>query len=111
MSKSKPTLESLYKQIPEFECDKSCSECCGPVPWAKEEWDRMEDKREHTSVNCPYSGENGCECYENRPFMCRLFGVSIDIRMTCPKGFRPKKLLSVEAAKNLTDKYMDNFFE
>lgn len=49
-SKNMPITEiiELYNQIPNFECDKTCHDCCGPVPWAKSEWEPLKDKREGT---------------------------------------------------------------
>ena len=97
-------LKRLYKKIPNMKC-KNCGKCCGIVPFIKLEWARVENKKKATNLNCPYLSKNGCEIYELRPFMCRLFGTSIDPRLKCPNGCAPDKILSAEEARELTNKY------
>jgi len=40
-----------------------------------------------SELNCPYLGKHGCEVYNERPLICRLFGTTP--RMLCPNGMRP----------------------
>ena len=85
----------MRKKIPEMGgCMPGCHQCCGPVPFSRYEWERIEDKRpmQEGSIDCPYISENGCEIYEERPMLCRLFGPSElgeeseTKRMACPNG-------------------------
>lgn len=77
------TIKYLRKQIPSFECKPDCTDCCGPVPFSKWEWEQIKDKRKTITLNCPYASENGCETYEQRPILCRLFGTvpKMNVRM------------------------------
>ena len=95
----------LYRKIPDFTCLPGCSDCCGPVPFAKEEWDAVADKRNGVNVVCPYAVGGRCECYRNRPFICRLYGASDDL--PCPRGFRPKVRLTVHETNRLMSKYRE----
>lgn len=101
-------IRKLYRQIPSFKCKEGCTDCCGPVPFAKSEWSLIIDKREPSIIRplkCPYSYNNSCDIYSNRPFMCRLFGASEDPKLKCPHGCKPDKLLTKKQALKLTKKY------
>ncbi len=82
----------LYDRIPAFKCLEGCTACCGPVPFSKSEWARIEEIRKQTNIHCPYIEDGGCSIHAVRPFMCRLFGAVENLR--CPKGCGPEKLLS-----------------
>jgi Fe-S-cluster containining protein len=97
--------EVLYRRIPAFRCKPGCSACCGPVPFSRTEWERIPDKKTAAGIDCPYSGTRGCAIYENRPFMCRLFGAAASL--SCPFGSRPDRMLSAEEAAELTGRYME----
>lgn len=97
------TLDKIRNKIPAFTCKKGCHDCCGPVPFSEEELARV-DERELTSLTCPYLSKNGCDIYEERPIMCRLFGAVEDL--PCPHGCRPIGLMSSQQAhKILTSVY------
>src|SRR3972149_1991618 len=102
------TLRDLYSQIPAFSCPAGCSDCCGPVPFSKTEWAMVADKRMATDLKCPYAGVDGCEIYSFRPFICRLFGASVEPLLRCPKGFGPHYPLSSLAARKLLLIYHEN---
>ncbi len=38
-------------------------------------------------LSCPYLGDKGCQVYDDRPLICRLFGTTP--RLACPNGNRP----------------------
>jgi len=103
-AKETMSLEDLYQQIPVFQCLPGCTACCGPVPFTKEEWERVEDKRTTSGLTCPYANEAGCAIYENRPFMCRLFGTTESLR--CPLGCGPIVLLTADEARKLSQEYI-----
>ena len=96
-------IEQLRKQIPSFKCKPGCHDCCGPVVFSKWEWDQVVDKRMATNINCPYIGENGCDIYEHRPIVCRMFGVVK--KMQCPHRCGPHKLLTEKKESEIMNKY------
>ena len=99
-------IQALYRQIPGFKCKPGCTDCCGPVPFSKSEWGKVKDKRCATSLDCPYSLAGKCDIYEDRPFICRLYGATSDPGMQCPHGCKPSSPLTAGKAKELTDKYV-----
>ncbi|MDI6760875.1 MAG: hypothetical protein QMD05_08605 [Candidatus Brocadiaceae bacterium] len=102
MGKKENPLHKLYSLVPDFECIAGCTACCGPVPFTKQEWDKVKDKRRVTSLTCPYA-TLGCEIYDNRPFLCRLYG-TVE-KMLCPFGRRPKMLLTEDQKTILMNQY------
>lgn len=113
-------LARLYAAIPSFTCIKGCGDCCGLVPWSQEEWAKVADRapggvtlrrmnnqvvpQRGTSDHCPFF-DHGCTVYDDRPFMCRLFGTARDWRLTCPHGCKPEPLLSKQKTDWLTMRY------
>ncbi|MDN6859709.1 YkgJ family cysteine cluster protein [Pseudomonas sp. CAN2814] len=86
-------IDQLRRQIPGFECKPGCHDCCGPVTASSVELSRLpvKSEAEHEEAlaewNCVHLGPNGCEAYEQRPLICRLFGTTP--RMPCPEGRGP----------------------
>ena len=95
--------QELYNIIPDFECKKGCTDCCGPVPFTAWEWGRIKDKRKANGITCPYAVDGQCDIYEKRPLMCRLYGTVENLR--CTEGFRPVGLLSKEQAHEILVEY------
>ena len=100
-----------YKKIPKFKCVTGCNGCCGPVPVTEYEAKRLGIDGPLTptkkgTFECVFSSEKGCTQYNNRPFLCRLFGTSTDIHLTCPRGGKPKSSLSKIDCDFLTKNYM-----
>lgn len=58
--------------------------------------------------SCPYvvQGGGGCAIYDDRPFLCRLFGASEDPWLTCPHGCGPAKKLTLEQTQKLYHQYI-----
>lgn len=114
------STDAHYRKIPSFTCIKGCGDCCGIVPWAPEEFARVRDRLppgtelleadgcihpiRPDSATCPFF-DHGCTVYDDRPFMCRLFGTARDWRLTCPHGRQPRKMLTMQKARDLTDRY------
>lgn len=115
----------LYRRIPTTSpCKPGCGDCCGPVPWTPAEWDRVKARvppflavepwasfesgqvayTVQGTTRCPFF-VNGCTVYEDRPFMCRLFGTAPDARLTCPHGCKAAKPLTLAEAGRLADLY------
>jgi len=97
-------------EIPSFPCERGCTDCCGRILVAADEWERIVEYlrarglpvltlNERDPTKCPYSQEGRCAIYEVRPLICRLYGTFEGMR--CPKGRRPLKLLSREIADGL----------
>jgi len=98
----------LYAAIPEVKGCTHCGECCGPVVWSAWEWSRVEHRKpteqDARLLRCPYYRAKICDCYENRPFLCRLFGAADNLR--CPNGARPDRLLTAAESNALMEKYL-----
>jgi hypothetical protein len=101
-------LDSFYSQIPSFKCKPGCTDCCGPVPFSKEEWNRVADKRKATSIDCPYANQ-GCDIYANRPLICRMFGAGDHPLLACPHGCGPEKKLSASECKKMIHQYHEQY--
>jgi uncharacterized protein len=99
-------IRRLQLLVPKFECIPGCTDCCGPVPFSKWEWEQVQDKRSSTSLSCVYSSKQGCEIYDKRPMVCRLFGASEDERLVCPHGKMPDKPLTVEETNRISKEYI-----
>jgi len=103
-------------EIPTFQCKEGCHDCCGMVPFSKDEWQRISLKAAELGVipreilsstddtifvpdikleeTCPFMENDGCSIYENRPFMCRLFGATEVSHLICPRGCKPETPLT-----------------
>lgn len=85
------------RRIPSFECIPGCHDCCGPVTTSSYEISALpiKSEAEHdaalTNLSCPYLGSGGCEVYDDRPLICRLFGTTP--RLPCPHGRHPTEML------------------
>lgn len=99
----KKTILALRALIPAFPCPRSCSDCCGPVPFSKWEWSQIKDKRTTSALHCPYASPTGCEIYSDRPILCRLFGVAPGL--LCPNGHRPTPLFSQSQTDAIMRRY------
>jgi hypothetical protein len=103
-----------YSRIPKLNCQRKCQEACGPIGMTPLEWRRMGSPlpviaRDDSSVfilnpdtlSCPVlSQETGlCRSYEQRPVICRLWGVVRS--MACPFGCEPERWLTDEEASRL----------
>jgi uncharacterized protein len=87
-------LQYLYRQIPAFKCPKKCRDCCGPIFFTGLEWFLVDNKKMARDNLCPYALKTGCEIYERRPMICRLFGAVDEPRLTCSFGCGPAFRLS-----------------
>ncbi|MEZ8018560.1 YkgJ family cysteine cluster protein [Vibrio splendidus] len=105
MNDNREIIAYLRENIPAFECVKGCHDCCGPVTTSSEEMSRLPRKSdaEHEAAldeyNCVHLGPNGCEVYEERPLICRLFGTTP--RMACPNGCRPMEMVDLKIERQV----------
>jgi hypothetical protein len=103
MSCTDRKIDHLRRKIPRFDCIPGCQDCCGPVTASSEELARLpvKSEAEHDAAlaeyNCVHLGPNGCEVYDQRPLICRLFGTTP--RLPCPRGRGPE--LPIEPAVEL----------
>lgn len=97
MTNNEQTLLYLRARIPSFECKPGCHDCCGPVTTSSEEMARLpvKSEAEHAAAlaewRCPHLGDTGCQVYDERPLICRLFGTTP--RLACPNGKGPEKMI------------------
>ena len=93
-------IRFFRQRIPSFTCEPGCHDCCGPVTATPEEVSRLPQKTEadHEAAldqyNCAYLGEHGCQVYDERPLICRLFGTTP--RLLCPRGKAPEVMINVK---------------
>jgi uncharacterized protein len=59
-------------------------------------------------LTCPYALKGlGCAIYNDRPFLCRLFGTVPS--MACPHGRGPEKMLALAEERRLMHSYLELF--
>jgi Uncharacterised protein family (UPF0153). len=51
------------------------------------------------ALSCPYLGKQGCEVYDERPLICRLFGTTP--QLPCPHGRRPELMIDTEIEQQI----------
>jgi len=63
----------------------------------------IKSEEEHAAaladLRCPHLGANGCEAYEERPLICRLFGTTP--RLPCPNGNRPDTMIKPQVEQQI----------
>lgn len=113
-------IKKLTDQIPAFDCIPGCTACCGPVPWSAPEFNSLPAGIEPPYViqvvdntvtpvassaclDCPFSLDGNCQVYEDRPFMCRLYGTVENL--PCAYGKRPKRMLTSAQGQSLLERY------
>lgn len=116
------TLAELYACCPPVDCEPGCTDCCGPVPFSRSEWERTglpfsEAKQTPAlpgaylagkgdsieTLVCLFREPGGCSIYESRPFICRLYGCGPGL--PCAKGRGPRFPLSATAMALLAGTY------
>ena len=77
-------------KFPKMKCDK-CGRCCSIVFCSKAEYGLVQQYAEKHSitplkqgVTCPYFIDNSCAVYPVRPYLCKLFGHTHELR--CANG-------------------------
>jgi uncharacterized protein len=79
------TLAEIYARIPPVACRMRCQDSCHDVPILEAERQRLGDLGCST---CPKLNKLGiCTAHNDRPLMCRLWGVVENMR--CPHGCEP----------------------
>ncbi len=105
MDRTNRKIDQLRRQIPGFACESGCHDCCGPVTASSEEMARLPHKSdaEHDAAlehwNCVHLGPQGCEAYDERPLICRLFGTTASL--PCPRGRGPETPTTPQVEKQV----------
>lgn len=110
-------LARAYAKVPKLACKGLCHNSCGVIPLVGKEaglaheCDRRHVERlwDGTTVIwdmdrgcCPFlSAENRCTIYEERPIMCRVWGVADGL--TCPHGCEPEERMSKKRFDKLVE--------
>lgn len=96
-------VEAAYQALPALECQGKCASACGPVPISPLEQQRIEARGVRwvpgRVVRLPDGSRGGtvccaldqkslrCRVYEDRPMVCRLWGLVESL--ACPWGCEP----------------------
>jgi uncharacterized protein len=88
-------LDDIYAQLPTVECQGRCQSSCDSVKMTEPERARILERHGRTVPDgmfgerlCPALSPFGrCSVYADRPFICRLWGLTPQLR--CPHGCRP----------------------
>lgn len=76
-----------------MDCVPGCHDCCGPVLATIDEIRPLPAKTLEQraaalgDLNCVYLDSCGCQIYQDRPLICRLFGTTEKLRS--PRGIKP----------------------
>ncbi|MGO4260779.1 YkgJ family cysteine cluster protein [Lysobacter sp. TAB13] len=107
MTRNDQKIDELRRRIPSFTCIVGCHDCCGPVTASSEEMARLpvKSEAEHDAalaeLSCPHLGSHGCEVYNERPLICRLFGTTP--QLLCPNGQRPVYMIDTRTEQEIHD--------
>ena len=107
MTKNSQKIQFFRERIPAFACKEGCHDCCGPVTAPSDEVARLPTKsdKEHeealAELNCPYLGDNGCQVYEERPLICRIFGTTPSL--PCPNACAPVEMIAPKIEHQIHD--------
>lgn len=92
----------LYSKIPKSQCKKGCYKCCtNMIQFTTAELNAMGGYA-YNGV-CSHLIDGMCSIYEQRPFVCRIFGTS-EI-MKC-ENCVPSRYLNEEETKLLVHEYV-----
>lgn len=122
-----PELDAIYRRLPRINCKGKCAGSCGPIMMERVEADNIRrtvgDKLAVTPApttgetvvivtnydpkcgNCPMLQNKRCSVYDQRPLICRLWGMVK--KMRCPFGCRPTRWVSDAEAKVLFEAVAD----
>lgn len=111
MTANSHKIKFFRSRIPTFACVPGCHDCCGPVTTSTEEMARLpvKSEAEHdaalAALSCPHLGEHGCQVYEERPLICRLFGTTP--KLACPNGRRPDAMIAPEVEDGIYEYFRE----
>lgn len=110
-------LEALYALLPKIDCQRKCQQFCGPIMMTRLEARRLPEvkfdtvplklgmgfypRTSNTTLMCPMLKDGGCSVYSIRPAICRLWGLTEELR--CPFGCEPTERWTDARAKQWLD--------
>ena len=93
----------LYTQIPTSKCNGNCAKCCtNMIQFAPSEGKKMGGYK--WDGKCSHLVDGKCSIYENRPLICRVYGVSELFRC---EECKPDNILSESETLELIHKYVE----
>lgn len=107
-------IEEVYKKVPKLNCKGKCQNACGVIACSAIEAENLANNgiippntHNHPKwgeLTCTHLTNDGkCVIYENRPLICRLYGVTKALK--CQHGCKPKDgYLTDEQAHELIQK-------
>ncbi len=121
-------LDALYATLPRLDCQRKCQSCCqsfgmnwlekrrieavaGPLKTRRiacyteglyGEKGALIGVHELLEGTCPMLKDGACTVYEQRPFICRVWGLTK--KTACPHGCVPERWLSDDEAFALARK-------
>lgn len=109
-------LRKLWNSFPKLECQGKCYQSCGPIFMSDLEGEILERKLGHplppmgtedNPLTCPLLKNYRCSVYEDRPTICRLWGMVNHSLMSCPFGCRPSRRLTDQEARFIIQKVQE----
>ncbi len=79
-------LHQIYARVPHIACKGLCAESCGPIQMSKLEHEILGEPP--AAMTCTLLVAGRCSRYEDRPLICRLWGVVPE--MPCQFGCQPE---------------------
>jgi Fe-S-cluster containining protein len=91
-------LDAFYARLPQIVCKGKCVQACGAIALTRFEADRIRLKmhrkiRFSSDVVCSFLEDGRCSVYSLRPFICRLFGLTMNL--SCPHGCEPERWIGL----------------
>lgn len=94
-------ISKIYEKIPHSKCKKGCFHCCtNMIQFTPSELKAM-GGYEYNGV-CSHLKDGKCSIYENRPFVCRIYGTSELLKCD---NCSPKKFLNEQETIELVHQY------
>lgn len=107
-------MQAIYDHLPSINCKGLCVGACGLIPLTEveleyvlsgmlvpvppEEFVAAVGRSGLTLIGdeatCPLLVDGRCSVYNQRPFVCRAYGIVADPRMRCEFGCEPEALLT-----------------
>jgi Fe-S-cluster containining protein len=118
INNEKELIINIRNKIPKITCPwDNCSDCCvGCSPWSYWEMISLEDKMILDLTpegHCPYLINERCSVYDNRPIICRLYGINGgDSKYSCIHNVSPLPIIdnkpySLTTEKKIVKEYLN----
>lgn len=98
------TVQDIYAQVPDLDCQGKCQEVCGVIPIYPAEEKNLQAHglavpRFDENLTCTALKNGKCSIYQDRPLICRIWGNTP--KMPCPWGCKPKRFLTEKQSISL----------